>query len=57
MPALLEHVLVFPEDDHSRRRHAHIDCVRRAREQGRLPSRDEAEPRPPGLFARLFRRR
>ena len=56
MPALIDHVLVFPEDDHSRRRHAHFACVQRAREAGRLPSRDEVEPRPPGLFARLFGR-
>jgi len=56
MPALIDHVLVFPEDDHSRRRHAHIACVQKARAAGRLPTRDEVEPRPPGLFARLFKR-
>ncbi|MBV8396257.1 MAG: hypothetical protein JO064_08370 [Actinobacteria bacterium] len=39
--AMSEHVLVAPEDDGSRRRHAHTDCVRRARERGELPTRDE----------------
>ena len=57
MPALIDHLLVFPEDDHSRRRHAHIDCVREARSAGRLPLREEVEPRPPGLLARLLSRR
>jgi hypothetical protein len=55
--ALTDHLLLFPEDDHSRRRHAHLECVRAARQAGRLPSRDEVEPRPPGLLARLLRRR
>jgi hypothetical protein len=57
LPALSDHLLVFPEDDHSRRRHAHMDCVAAARRAGRLPSRDEVEPRRPGLLARLLRRR
>jgi len=54
-----EHVLLAPEGDTSRRRHAHTDCVRAAREAGRLPSRDEwkeSQPRGPGLVARLLRR-
>ncbi len=41
LPALSEHMLLFPEGDHSRRRHAHTACVMRARAQGRLPTRDE----------------
>jgi hypothetical protein len=57
MPALIDHLLVFPEDDRSRRRHAHIECVRAARVAGRLPLREEVEPKPPGLLARLLRRR
>jgi hypothetical protein len=57
MPALIDHLLILPEGDHSRRRHAHIACVRAAREAGRLPLREEVEPRPPGLLARLLRRR
>jgi hypothetical protein len=54
-----DHVLIAPEGDASRRRHAHVECARREREAGRLPSRDEwlrAEGRQPGLLARLRRR-
>jgi hypothetical protein len=36
-----DHILLFPEGDPSARRHAHTECVQRARESGRLPSRDE----------------
>jgi hypothetical protein len=43
LPALSDHMLLFPEGDHSRRRHAHTDCVLRARREGRLPTRDEFE--------------
>ena len=56
LPALSEHMLVTPEGDSSRRRHAHSACVLSARKQGRLPLREEVEPRTPGLFARLFGR-
>jgi hypothetical protein len=56
LPALSEHMLVSPEGDTSRRRHAHSACVMAARKQGRLPLREETEPRAPGMFARLFRR-
>lgn len=56
LPSLSQHMLVTPEGDSSRRRHAHSACVMAARKQGRLPLRDEVEPRPPGLLARLFRR-
>jgi hypothetical protein len=52
LPALSRHVLVLPEGDPSRRRHAHARCVANAR----LPARDDVEPRAPGLLARLFRR-
>jgi hypothetical protein len=41
LPALSEHVLVMPEGDASRRRHAHMKCVLRERKAGRLPTRDE----------------
>jgi hypothetical protein len=57
LPALSEHLLVVPEGDASRRRHAHATCVMNARRVGRLPLREEVEPRPPGLLARLLRRR
>lgn len=39
--AMSEHILLVPEGDASRRRHAHTECVARARKAGRLPSRDE----------------
>jgi hypothetical protein len=60
LPALSEHVLVMPEGDASRRRHAHTACALAERKAGRLPDRDEwrrTQPREPGLFARLLRRR
>jgi hypothetical protein len=60
LPALSEHVLVMPEGDASRRRHAHTACAIAERRAGRLPDRDEwrrTQPREPGLLARLLRRR
>jgi hypothetical protein len=56
LPALSAHMLVLPEGDASRRRHAHSDCVLQARKAGRLPLREEVEPRRPGLLARLVSR-
>jgi hypothetical protein len=59
LPALGEHVLIAPEGDAGRRRHAHTPCTLRAREQGRLPSRDEwlaTQPRRPGTLRRLTAR-
>jgi hypothetical protein len=59
LPALREHMLIAPEGDPARRRHAHTECVFAARKAGRLPSRDEwraTQPRNPGLLARVFRR-
>jgi hypothetical protein len=56
LPALSEHVLIWPEGDRSRRRHAHTACVRAARQAGRLPSEEEwraTQPRPPSLGQRL----
>jgi len=56
LPALSEHVLIAPEGDSSRRRHAHMACVLRAREAGRLPTEEEwrrTQPRPPSLWRRL----
>jgi hypothetical protein len=41
LPAMSEHMLLFPEGDHSRRRHAHTRCVVAARQGGRLPTRAE----------------
>jgi hypothetical protein len=59
LPALTEHVLVLPEGDASRRRHAHTACVARRRAAGRLPTRDEwraTQPREPGPLSRLLAR-
>lgn len=56
LPALSEHFLIAPEGDKTKRRHAHTECVRRARKAGRLPSEEEwraTQPRPPSLWARL----
>ncbi len=58
--AMSPHVLLAPEGDTSRRRHAHAECVGAARQTGRLPSYDEwrkTQPRRPGLLARLRGRR
>ena len=56
LAALSEHMLVVPEGDSSRRRHAHSDCVLRARRAGRLPLREEVHPPGPGPLSRLWRR-
>jgi hypothetical protein len=56
LAALSEHVLIAPEDDRSRRRHAHTACVLAARKAGRLPTLEEwrrTQPRPPSLWSRL----
>jgi hypothetical protein len=39
--AMTEHALIAPEGDLSRRRHAHLECVRAARKRGELPTEDE----------------
>jgi hypothetical protein len=57
--AMSEHMLLVPEGDPSRRRHAHTDCVAKARKAGGLPSYDEwrkTQASPPGR-GRLFRHR
>jgi hypothetical protein len=59
LPAMLPHMLIAPEGDTSRRRHAHTECVRAARERGRLPSLDDwraTQPRSPSRWARLAAR-
>jgi hypothetical protein len=56
---MTEHMLIAPEGDSSRRRHAHTECVVAAREAGRLMTYDdwrETQPRSPGLLARIIRR-
>jgi hypothetical protein len=57
LPALSEHMLMFPEGDRSRRRHAHTECVLAARQAGKLTTREEwlkTQPRPPGIWQRLM---
>jgi hypothetical protein len=57
--AMSEHVVIAPEGNVDRRRHAHTECVAAAHERGELPTYDDwraAQPRRPGLLARLFRR-
>jgi hypothetical protein len=56
LPALSEHVLIAPEDDRSRRRHAHTHCVLTARKAGQLPTEEEwrrTQPRRPSPWRRL----
>ena len=51
LQAVSEHMLLLPEGDPSRRRHAHTDCVAQARNAGKLPTKDEwhkSRPSPPG---------
>ena len=43
LPSLTAHMLLKPEGDAHRRRHAHTECVMSARQQGRLPTRGEYE--------------
>jgi hypothetical protein len=51
-------MLIAPEGDSRRRRHAHTECVLRARRDGLLPLREDwlaAQPRRPSLWRRLLR--
>ena len=52
LPALSAHVLIKPEGDPQRRRHAHTACVLAERQAGRLPLREEVEPQRQGLIRR-----
>jgi len=56
--AMSDHMLITPEGDGSRRRHAHRECVMAARAAGRLPVYDDwrrTQPRPAALHTRLVR--
>ena len=60
LPAFSEHVLIRPLGKGEGRRHAHLACVARAREDGRLPSQADwhaaqRRARGGGWLARLFR--
>jgi hypothetical protein len=53
-------MLIAPEGDGERRRHAHTECVVAARRAGRLPTLDEwrrTQPRRPSLLSRLLGKR
>jgi hypothetical protein len=39
--AMSEHLVIAPEGDASRRRHAHVECVQRARAEDRFPLKDD----------------
>ena len=55
--AMSDHVLIAPEGDGERRRHAHRECVLAARAEGRLPLEDEwkaTQPRSPSWLRRLL---
>jgi hypothetical protein len=56
--ATSEHLLVAPEGDVERRRHAHAGCVLREREAGRFVLEDELRGpgRGSGIVGRLWRR-
>jgi hypothetical protein len=59
LPSLSEHMLIAPEGDTRRRRHAHTACVMGARKQGRLPTHDEwlkGQARSPGLWRGVWER-
>jgi hypothetical protein len=59
LPALSEHLLMYPEGDSSGRRHAHTECVLAARKAGKLPTREEwlkTQPRGPSVWDRLVAR-
>jgi hypothetical protein len=50
-----EHVLISPEGDRSRRRHAHTECAARARAAGTMPTYDDwrgSQPRRRGFWRR-----
>jgi len=61
LPSMKAHVLVLPEGDTRRRRHAHTECVMAEKRAGRLPSREqylETQPQGEGRgrFSRLLSR-
>jgi hypothetical protein len=49
LSSMTPHALIAPEGDMSRRRHAHLDCVGRARLVSYEAWR-KTQPRPPGFF-------
>jgi len=60
LPALSAHMLLVPDGDPRRRRHAHTACVLSARAAGRLPlkeERDASQAEQRGFWHRLRRLR
>jgi hypothetical protein len=52
-----EHLVIAPEGDVERRRHAHTECVAAARRAGTFRTHDDwrrTQPRRGSLFSRLF---
>ena len=52
-------MLIWPEGDKRRRRHAHTECVLAERKAGRLPFHEDwlaTQPRRSGLLRRLLGR-
>jgi hypothetical protein len=52
-------MLIAPEGDAQRRRHAHTQCVLQARRGGRLPTREDwlrTQPRDPPVWRRMLDR-
>jgi hypothetical protein len=56
--AMSEHVVIAPEGDVERRRHAHIECVAAARKAGTFKTYDDWRKTQPrrSFFARYLRR-
>jgi hypothetical protein len=55
LPSISEHVLIAPEGDTSKRRHAHTECARKAN----LPTKDDwlkTQPKPPSIIKRAINR-
>ncbi|HEX7310238.1 MAG TPA: hypothetical protein VF232_03585 [Gaiellaceae bacterium] len=58
--AMSEHLLITPEGESGRRRHAHTECVARARRAGEMLTYDEwraTQPHDRSWLSRLFVRR
>lgn len=54
--AMSEHLVIAPEGNAERRRHAHVDCVAAARRAGALLTYDDWRELQPRFLSRLFRR-
>jgi hypothetical protein len=58
--AMSEHLLITPEGESGLRRHAHTECVARARREGEMPTYDDwraTQPRDRSWLSRLITRR